>query len=125
MWRPSGLSSPRRDRWPPAFTSTVRRFGEWGCRSETIWPPPKDQGDVDLRTRLDGDRALQHYRNASRGSSKAQVPEMLQALLADRFEVKLHNEKKEYPIFALVLGKGPPKLKELPPDPTPIRAKTS
>lgn len=53
------------------------------------------------------------------GSSKAQVPEMLQALLADRFEVKLHNEKKEYPIFALVLGKGPPKLKELPPDPSP------
>jgi uncharacterized protein (TIGR03435 family) len=51
------------------------------------------------------------------GSSKAQVPEMLQALLADRFEVKLHNEKKEYPIFAMVLAKGPPKLKELPPDP--------
>jgi uncharacterized protein (TIGR03435 family) len=51
------------------------------------------------------------------GSSKAQVPEMLQALLADRFEVKLHKEKKEFPIFALVLAKGPPKLKELPPDP--------
>ena len=50
------------------------------------------------------------------GSSKAQVPEMLQALLADRFEVKLHTEKKEYPIFALVLAKGPPKLKELQPD---------
>jgi uncharacterized protein (TIGR03435 family) len=52
------------------------------------------------------------------GGSKAQVPEMLQALLADRFEVKLHKEKKEFPIFALVLAKGPPKLKELPPDPT-------
>ncbi len=49
--------------------------------------------------------------------TKAQVPEMLQALLADRFQVKLHNEKKEFPIFALVLAKGPPKLKELPPDP--------
>ncbi len=51
------------------------------------------------------------------GSSKAQVPEMLQALLADRFQVKLHKEKKEFPIFALVLAKGPLKLKELPPDP--------
>ena len=51
------------------------------------------------------------------GSSKAQVPEMLEALLSDRFEVKLHKEKKEYPIFALVLAKGPQKLKELPPDP--------
>jgi uncharacterized protein (TIGR03435 family) len=51
------------------------------------------------------------------GASKAQVPEMLQALLAERFQVKLHKEKKEYPIFALVLGKGPLKLKEVPPDP--------
>ena len=51
------------------------------------------------------------------GGTKAQVPEMLQALLADRFQVKLHKEKKEFPIFALVLAKGPPKLKELPPDP--------
>ena len=51
------------------------------------------------------------------GGTKAQVPEMLQALLADRFQVKLHKEKKEYPIFALVLAKGPSKLKELPPDP--------
>lgn len=51
------------------------------------------------------------------GGTKAQVPEMLQALLAERFEVKLHQEKKEFPIFALVLTKGPPKLKELPPDP--------
>src|SRR6202789_241501 len=39
------------------------------------------------------------------GSTKAQVPEMLQALLADRFEVKLHKEKKELPIYALDLPK--------------------
>ncbi len=54
--------------------------------------------------------------------AKAQVPEMLQALLADRFQVKLHKEKKEFPIFALVLAKGPPKLKELPPDPNEDKA---
>ena len=35
------------------------------------------------------------------GSSKAQVPEMLQALLADRFQVKLHKEKKEFPILEI------------------------
>jgi uncharacterized protein (TIGR03435 family) len=51
------------------------------------------------------------------GGSRAQVPEMLQALLADRFHVKLHKDKKELPIYALVLAKGPLKLKELPPDP--------
>jgi uncharacterized protein (TIGR03435 family) len=51
------------------------------------------------------------------GGSRAQVPEMLQALLADRFHVKLHTAKKELPIYALVLAKGPLKLKEVPPDP--------
>jgi len=51
------------------------------------------------------------------GATKSQVPEMLQALLADRFAVKLHKEQKEFPVFALVLGKGPPKLKALPSDP--------
>lgn len=51
------------------------------------------------------------------GAPKAQVPEMLQALLTDRFEVKLHKETKEFPVFALVLAKGPLKLKEAPPDP--------
>ena len=56
------------------------------------------------------------------GGTKAQVPEMLQALLAERFAVKLHKEKKEFPIFALVLAKGPPKLKELPPDPNEDKA---
>jgi uncharacterized protein (TIGR03435 family) len=51
------------------------------------------------------------------GGSRAQVPEMLQALLADRFHVKLHKDKKELPIYALVLAKGGLKMKELPPDP--------
>jgi len=50
------------------------------------------------------------------GSTPAQIPEMLQALLADRFHVKLHNEKKEFPVYALLLGKGTLKLKESPPD---------
>jgi uncharacterized protein (TIGR03435 family) len=36
---------------------------------------------------------------------------MLQALLADRFQLKVHREKREGPVFALVLDKGGPKLK--------------
>jgi uncharacterized protein (TIGR03435 family) len=51
------------------------------------------------------------------GGSRAQVPEMLQALLADRFHVKLRKDKKELPIFALAIAKGGLKMKELPPDP--------
>jgi uncharacterized protein (TIGR03435 family) len=42
---------------------------------------------------------------------------MLQALLADRFRMKVHKEKQEFPVYALLLGKGPSKLKESSPDP--------
>jgi len=50
------------------------------------------------------------------GSTQAQVPEMLQALLADRFQVKMHREKREFPVYAIVVGKGGLKMKEIPPD---------
>jgi uncharacterized protein (TIGR03435 family) len=50
------------------------------------------------------------------GATPNQFPEMLQALLADRFQLKFHKEKKELPAYALLTGKGPLKLKESPPD---------
>jgi uncharacterized protein (TIGR03435 family) len=53
------------------------------------------------------------------GANKDQVPEMLQALLADRFKLVIHRESKEQPVFALLVGKNGPKLKESPPDPEP------
>jgi len=52
------------------------------------------------------------------GATAAQIPEMLQTLLADRFQLKVHREKKETPVYALSLGKAPLKLKEVPPDAT-------
>ena len=42
---------------------------------------------------------------------RAQVPEMLQNLLADRFGLKIHRETKELPVYALVVAKGGPKFK--------------
>jgi uncharacterized protein (TIGR03435 family) len=39
------------------------------------------------------------------GSSKDQVPGMLQALLEDRFKLKAHLEKKDQPVYALVVPK--------------------
>ena len=51
------------------------------------------------------------------GATKDQVPEMLQALLADRFKLAMHRESKEHPIYALVVGKGGPKMKEAAADP--------
>jgi uncharacterized protein (TIGR03435 family) len=50
------------------------------------------------------------------GTTIAQVPEMLQALLEDRFQMKLHHESKEFPVYVLEIGKGPLKLKPTPVD---------
>ncbi len=47
------------------------------------------------------------------GATSDQIPEMLQAFLADRFELQLHREKKELPVYALTLGKPPLKLTEV------------
>jgi uncharacterized protein (TIGR03435 family) len=51
------------------------------------------------------------------GATKEQVPEMLQALLADRFQLKLKREQTEHSVFGLVAAKGGIKLKETTPDP--------
>ena len=51
------------------------------------------------------------------GSSTDQVPEMLQALLAERFKLALHRDATEHPVYALIVGKSGSKLKESPPDP--------
>jgi uncharacterized protein (TIGR03435 family) len=42
---------------------------------------------------------------------------MLRRLLADRFGLKFHREKKEMSIYALTMAKNGPKLKESPPAP--------
>ena len=49
------------------------------------------------------------------GASPGQVPEMLQTMLEVRFSLALHREEKEFPVYALVVGKDGLKLKR-PPD---------
>jgi len=56
------------------------------------------------------------------GDSAPTRPEfrpMMQALLADRFQLKIHREMREMPVFALVLSKNGPKFKESDPDADP------
>jgi len=53
------------------------------------------------------------------GANSSQISEMFQTLLADRFHIKIHHDKKEFPVYALVEGKNPLKVKEEPPDPSP------
>ena len=54
-----------------------------------------------------------------RGATKAEFMVMLQNLLAERFKLTLHREKKDLPIYALVVGKNGPKLKESVEEPAP------
>lgn len=57
-----------------------------------------------------------------------QARRMLQTLLADRFQLKLHRETKELPIYSLVVAKNGPKLALIPveegkpPAPCPTRS---
>jgi uncharacterized protein (TIGR03435 family) len=50
------------------------------------------------------------------GASEDQVPEMLQALLADRFKLTIHREHKDQTVLALVVAKAGLKVKEAVPD---------
>ncbi len=45
-----------------------------------------------------------------------QLPEMLQVLLEDRFQMKMHRENQELPVYAMVIEKGGLKMQESPPD---------
>jgi uncharacterized protein (TIGR03435 family) len=58
------------------------------------------------------------------GATRDQIPQMVQALLADRFKMVLHRSTTEQAVYALVVMKGGPKLKESPPDDTPPPAIT-
>ncbi len=56
------------------------------------------------------------------GVARKRVPEMMQSLLEDRFKLTLHRESKDFPVYALVLGKGPLNLKKSPMDGEPAAA---
>jgi uncharacterized protein (TIGR03435 family) len=42
---------------------------------------------------------------------KEQINSMLQALFADRFQLRVHRETRDYPVYGLVIAKGGSKLK--------------
>lgn len=53
------------------------------------------------------------------GASQDQVRVMLQNLLLERFKMKIHREKRDFPVYELTVGKGGLKLKETSPDDSP------
>jgi len=57
------------------------------------------------------------------GSDELQL--MLQTMLADRFQLKLHRETRDLPLYYLVVGKNGLKIREVPPDSTPAATDTA
>lgn len=51
------------------------------------------------------------------GVPTTQIPEMLQRLLEDRFQMKMHREKKDFPVYVLEVAKGGLKMQESASDP--------
>jgi uncharacterized protein (TIGR03435 family) len=62
------------------------------------------------------DRLFDIVANAPAGASRAQIALMFQTLLRDRFKLVFHRETKMLPVFALMVRKGGPALKESLPD---------
>ena len=56
------------------------------------------------------------------GSSASQIPDMLQRLLEERFQVKMHREKKDFPVYVLEIAKGGLKMQETKPDQNAVSA---
>jgi uncharacterized protein (TIGR03435 family) len=60
-----------------------------------------------------GDRSIYYdieARAGDEGNLRDRAREMLRTLLADRFQLRLHRETRELPVYALVVGKNRPKL---------------
>jgi uncharacterized protein (TIGR03435 family) len=51
------------------------------------------------------------------GVSVQRVPDMMQALLEQRFQLKMHRDRKSFPVYALVVAKSGLKMRPVPPDP--------
>ena len=50
--------------------------------------------------------------NLPEGATKEQIPQMLQALLAERFKLAIHRDSKDQAVYAMVVAKGGLKIQE-------------
>jgi len=82
----------------------------YGVRSEQISGQPSWalSEHYDLDAKSEGEGTL----------TTAQSRQMVQTLLADRFQLKVHRETQEVSIYALVVGKSGPKFQASAPDAT-------
>ena len=68
----------------------------------------------DVNAKMDAETFARLKPLPGRERDKA-IREMMQAMLADRFQLKLHHETKELPIYLLTVAKGGPLMKTADP----------
>jgi uncharacterized protein (TIGR03435 family) len=68
--------------------------------------------NFDVEAKMDDDTAAALQKLPEKEQAE-QRKLMLQAILADRFQLKIHHESRERPVYDLVIAKGGPKLTEL------------
>jgi uncharacterized protein (TIGR03435 family) len=92
-------------------------YNAYNVRSVHDYPPgmpawaDNDRFDIDAKTNDDTVAAI---RKLSNKEQEQLTRDMLQSLLADRFQLRVHYESKIRPDYELVLAKGGTKLKALP-----------
>jgi uncharacterized protein (TIGR03435 family) len=57
------------------------------------------------------------------GGQISDFPEMMRSLLEERFKLKVHRDKKDFPVYVLEVAKGGLKMQESAPDPANADAK--
>jgi uncharacterized protein (TIGR03435 family) len=78
--------------------------------------PSTDTDYYDINAKAEGPEPL----------TQSRARQLLQTLLADRFQLRLHRESREMPVYALVVGKAGPKFKDSAQDATTgMRAKVT
>jgi uncharacterized protein (TIGR03435 family) len=99
------------------MTGGVLRAGRYDLRNATMVELISTAWGIDAEKVLSGPNWLELDRfdivaKAPPSTSPETLRMMLQALLADRFQLVIHKEDRPMPVYMLSLGKGKPKLKE-------------
>src|SRR5258707_955181 len=92
-----------------AFFSLLLLLNIYGSQVSISFLTLKDYIGFAYRTRLNqivgpdwlGSDRFNIVGKLADGASTDKVPEMMQSLLLDRFQMQMHREKKEFPVFAL------------------------
>jgi uncharacterized protein (TIGR03435 family) len=102
---------------PAAFTGrnvTLKRLiaEAWRCQlNQVIGPSWLDRNEYDISARLPD------------GATSDQLPLMLRAFLADRFQLKEHDESREMRVYVLTVAQSGPRIHPIQPgDATPAGA---